>query len=202
MMAATRRHTLLLSTLLLALSACGGGTAVECAQSYWDGEVGTCLPSGWHVLDRANLDDRGVPEEAVVAFQTDESIAGQYLTVVVTREDLPEEVSSSDYSEAGAASVTTLPGYARLDEDVVQIDGEDHILHSFTAQPSDDQPVARFYQLSLAKGRAGYTFTAATPVSIDDSAEERITAILKNATLNAPSDDETAADDDEASTDE
>jgi hypothetical protein len=132
------------------------------------------------------LDDRGVPEEAVVAFQTEESIAGQYLTIVVTREDLPEEVTSSEYSEAGAASVTTLPGYARIDETNVEIDGESHILHAFTAQPSQDQPMARFYQLSLAKGRSGYTFTAATPVSIDDSAEERITAILVNATLQAP----------------
>lgn len=189
MMAAMRRYPILLSALLLALSACGGGTTVECAQQYWDGEVGTCLPSGWQVLDRANLDDRGVPEEAVVAFQTEESIAGQYLTIVVTRENLPEEVTSSEYSEAGAASVTTLPGYARIDETNVKIDAENHILHAFTAQPSKDQPMARFYQLSLAKGRTGYTFTAATPVSIDESAEERITAILVNATLQAPAAD-------------
>lgn len=187
-----QRRILTVSSLFLFLAACGGGTAVECAQSYWDGEVGTCLPSGWHVLDRANLDDRGVPEEAVVAFQTDESISGQYLTVVVTREDLADEVSSSEYSEAGAASVTTLPGYARIEERTVQVDGEDHILHVFTAQPSPEQPVARFYQLSLAKGREGYTFTAATPVSIDDSAEERIAAILENATLTEPADEAAA----------
>jgi hypothetical protein len=189
MMAAMRRHSILLSTFLLALSACGGGTTVECAQQYWDGEVGTCLPSGWQVLDRANLDDRGVPEEAVVAFQTEESIAGQYLTIVVTREKLPNDVASAEYSEAGAASVTTLPGYARINETNVKIDGENHILHAFTAQPSQDQPMARFYQLSLAKGSTGYTFTAATPVSIDESAEERITAILMNATLRAPAAD-------------
>lgn len=184
-----QRRFLTVSAVFLFLAACGGSSAVECAQSYWDGEVGTCLPSGWHVLDRANLDDRGVPEEAVVAFQTDESISGQYLTVVVTREDLPTEVESSDYSEAGAASVTTLPGYARIDERSVTIDGSKHVLHVFTAQPSPEQPVARFYQLSLAKGREGYTFTAATPVSIDDSAEERIAAILENATLQAPADE-------------
>lgn len=129
-----------------------------------------------------------------MAFQTDESIAGQYLTIVVTRENLPEEVTSSEYSEAGAASVTTLPGYARIDETNVKIGGENHILHAFTAQPSQDQPMARFYQLSLAKGRTGYTFTAATPVSIDDSAEERITAILTNATLQAPAADAGAED--------
>lgn len=179
-----RTRLLVSSSFLAFLAACGGGTVVECTQSYWDGEVGTCLPDGWHVLDRSNLDDRGVPEEAVVAFQTDESISGQYLTIVVTREVLPEEVASTDYSEAGVASVSSLPGFARLDERTVEIDGEDHILHVFTAQPSDEQPMARFYQISMAKGRQGYTFTAATPVSIDDSAEERITAILENATLN------------------
>lgn len=192
MMSAMQRHILAISSLVLLLSACGGGTAVECAQSYWDGEVGTCLPSGWHVLDRANLDDRGVPEEAVVAFQTDESIAGQYLTIVVTRENLPEEVASEDYSEAGAASVTTLPGYGRIDERTVKIGDKDHVLHVFTAQPSTEQPMARFYQISLAKGDTGYTFTAATPVSIDDSAEERIVAILENATLDAPAEEDAA----------
>ncbi len=183
MISAMRTRTLLVSSLGVLLVACGGGAVVECTQSYWDGEIGTCLPEGWHVLDRANLDDRGVPEEAVVAFQTDESVAGQYLTIVVTREELAQEVTSADYSEAGVASVSTLPGYARLDERMVSIDDEDHILHVFTAQPSDEQPVARFYQLSLAEGRTGYTFTAATPVSIDDSAEQRIVAILENATL-------------------
>lgn len=185
MMPAMRTKLLLASTLALILAACGS-TVVECTQRYWDGQVGTCLPEGWHVLDRANLDERGVPEEAVVAFQTDESIAGQYLTIVVTREDLPQEVSSVDYSEAGAASVTTLPGYARIEERKVTIDDQKHILHAFTAQPSDAQPMARFYQLSMAKGKTGYTFTVATPVSIDDSAEDRILSILENATLQAP----------------
>lgn len=197
-MAPVTRRTIVLSALLL-LAACGGGSTVECAQSYWDGEVGTCLPEGWHVLDRSNLDDRGVPEEAVVAFQTDESINGQYLTIVVTREALAQPIASAEYSEAGVASVGTLPGYARIDERTVKIDGENHILHAFTAQPSDAQPMARFYQISLAKGQNGYTFTAATPVSIDDSAEERITAILENATLTAPADEaEPAAEEDAA----
>lgn len=150
------------------------------------------MPAGWHVLDRANLDDRGVPEEAVVAFQTDESIAGQYLTIVVTREHLAQDVTSSDYSEAGAASVTSLSGYGRINERTVKIDGANHVLHVFTAQPSAEQPMARFYQLSMAKGREGYTFTAATPVSIDDSAEERIVAILENATLLPPAADAAA----------
>lgn len=193
-MPAMRAKLLLASSIAFALVACGG-TVVECSQRYWDGQIGTCLPTGWHVLDRANLDERGVPEEAVVAFQTDESIAGQYLTVVVTREDLPQEVTSTQYSEAGAASVTSLPGYARLEERSVSIDGSRHILHVFTAQPSDTQPMARFYQLSLAKGKTGYTFTVATPVSIDDSAEERIVAILENATLTAPTDTGTASSD-------
>lgn len=185
-----RLRTFAFASFLL-LAACGGGTAVECTLSYWNGEVGTCLPEGWNVLERANLDARGVPEEAVVAFQTNESVAGQYLTIVVTRERLAEAVTSPDYSEAAVASVGTLPGYARLEERSVTLDEQDHILHVFTARPSDEQPIARFYQVSLAKGLNGYTFTAATPVSIDDSAEDRIVAILMNATLNKP---EEAAD--------
>lgn len=171
---------------LLVLAACGSSVSVECTQSYWDGDVGTCLPDGWHVLDRANLDDRGVPGEALVAFQTDEAVAGQYLTVVVTREDLAEETLSSEYSKAGVASVRTLPGYQRVEEQTVQIGGEDHVLHVFTAQPNDDQPIARFMQLSLARGKQGYTFTAATPLAIDDTSEEAITRILENATLTDP----------------
>ncbi len=194
-MAVRTRFTVILA-LTLALAACGGSSTVECTQEYWDGEVGTCLPAGWHVLDRGNLDDRGVPEEAVVAFQTDESVGGQYLTIVVTREELADEVTSPDYSEAGVASVSSLPGYTRIEERTVTIDGEKHILHVFTAQPSEEQPMARFYQVSMAKGREGYTFTAATPVSIDDSAEDRIVTILLNATLVAP--EEKPADDKEA----
>lgn len=194
MMALMQLRILSASVLLLVLSACGSSTVVECAQSYWDGEVGTCLPSGWQVLDRANLNDRGVPEEAVVAFQTEQSIGGQYLTIVVTREVLAQDVTASEYSVAGAASVTTLPGYTRIDERSVTIDGAKHVLHVFTAQPSAEQPTARFYQLSTAKGRNGYTFTAATPASIDASAEERIVAILENATLMNPDADAANAD--------
>lgn len=177
----------LVSVASLLIVACGGGNGVvSCTQDYWDGEIGTCLPDGWVVLDRAGLDDRGVPEEAIVAFQNEEPVAGQYLTVVVTTENLADETTSDDYSEAGVASVQTLPGYTRIDERRVTIDEMDHIIHVFTAQPNEAQPPARFYQLSLADGRNGYTFTAATPVSIDDASEAGIETILENATLTDP----------------
>ncbi len=181
------KKTLLSSLCFLVLTACGGGTtAVTCENQYWDGTVGTCLPAGWHVVDRAALDQRGVPPEAVVAFQADQPFAGQYATVTVIREALTKQMTSPEYSEASMQSVTTVSGYAKVDSEAVTIDGEDVTLHTFTAQPRSDEPKTRFSQISAVAGMTGYTFTAATPVTVEKALDQQVQLILKNATLKNP----------------
>ncbi len=185
------RRLPLLAFGLLLLTACGGSsTASVCDRGYWDGAIGACVPEGWQVFDRSALDIKGMPPEVVVAFQSETPTSGQFVTVTVTRETLAQPISSSDYSAASIQSVQGLPGYEEADRQSVTIDEEDLDIHIFTAQPSSDQPSSRFYQLSAVAEGIGYTFTAATPVSVDDEVEDQVISILKSATFVQP--DETA----------
>ena len=172
--------------LCLLLAACGGGgtdTTITCAFAYWDGTVGTCLPHGWHVVERSSLDQKGVPRDVLVAFQSDAPSAGQFPTVTVTREALAQPIASTAYSEASVQSVKSLPGYQEVDVRTVTVDDADVSLHIFSAQPRPDEPKSRFYQVSAAKDSAGYTFTAAVPLSIESAMENQILLILGNATF-------------------
>lgn len=169
---------------VLPLAACGGGSGVAavCDQAYWDGTVGTCLPVAWHVADKADLDAR-VPQEVFAAFQADKAFSGQYPTVTVTRETLSQETDAEAYSEASVASVQNLPGYEQIDDEQITIDGHKVRLHVFTAQPRIEDPKARFYQVSIAEGTAGFTFTGAAPLGVNDEIDGQIRLIVQNATL-------------------
>lgn len=178
------KKTFAFAALTLLLSACGGSSAnIACESAYWDGKIGTCLPDGWRVVDREELDERGIPGEVLVAFQSEEPYAGQFATVTVTRESLSQALTSSEYSEASVASVKGLPGYTEVDEQTVAVDGEDVLLHIFTAQPQEDQPESRFYQVSAVSSNEGFTFTGATPVSISDELEGQVQLIISSATF-------------------
>lgn len=172
---------------LVFLAACGGsGTeATACDQSYWDGSVGTCLPKDWHVAESDDLEAR-VPQEVFAAFQADKAFSGQYPTVTVTRETLREEVEPEAYSEASVASVQNLPAYEKIDDRQITIDAHKVRLHIFSAQPRPEDPKARFYQVSISKGTAGYTYTAAAPLGVSDDIEDQLLLILEHATLEAP----------------
>lgn len=181
------RRVIMIAALPLLLSACGGGTTVaECQDTYWDGIIGTCLPAGWNVVDRETLNQRGVGEEVVVAFQDEDSVSGQFPTVLVTREIVPNEVDPVAYSKASIRSVTTLAGYKLMDTRAVTIDGADIELHVFSAQPIAEEPERKFYQISTAVDGAGYTFTALTPISTSSALEKEILLILQSATLAEP----------------
>lgn len=180
------KKLLLSAASLVFLAACGGGTTVSCTNQYWDGAIGTCLPSGWHVVDRAALAEKGVPADVIVAFQADAPTSGQFPTVTVTRESLGRQMTSTEYSDASVLSVGGTQGYAKIDTQKIQIDGKDATLHIFTAQPESDEPKTRFYQVSASAGMTGYTYTAATPVTIASALEQQILLIVKNATLTAP----------------
>lgn len=174
----------LLALSFLLLIACGGGSAaVVCDRGYWDGTVGTCVPQGWVVFDRAALDTKGMPPEVLVAFQSETPVSGQFVTVTVTRESLTQPLTTPDYSEASIASVAGLPGYKELDRQSTTVDGQDATIHIFTAQPSSDQPESRFYQLSAVANSIGYTFTAATPVTVSDTVEAQVLSLLQKVTF-------------------
>lgn len=177
---------LLSLSALLVLAACGGETTVSCANRYWDGTVGTCLPTGWHVVDRAVLTEKGIPADVLVAFQSDAPASGYFPTVSVVRESLTRQMAPSEYSDASVQSVQGMQGYTKVDMQKVQMDGNDVILHIFTAQPTTDEPRTRFYQISSTAGLNGYTYTAAAPVTIASTLEQQILLIMQNATLVAP----------------
>lgn len=186
------KKALLSAGLTLLLTACGGGGEVACEAMYWDAEeeLGTCLPDGWHVLDRDQLDERGVPGEVIVGFQADTPVSGQFATVVVTHEALNDDMTSAEYSDASVISIQGLPGYNEIDQQTIAIDEEDVTLHVYTAQPREEQPESRFYQVSAAKGSDGYTFTGATPVSVPDELEEQVLLIVRSATFTEPETEE------------
>ncbi len=178
------KKILLSACSLLFLSACGGAsTTVTCTNEYWDGTVGTCLPAGWHVVDRSALDARGIPPEVIIAFQADQPFSGQFATVTVTREPLNKQLTSEEYSEASVQAVSGMAGYTKVDSTNITIDDQTVALHTFTAQPRADEPKTRFMQVSAVSGMTGYTYTAATPVAVDSALDKQVQLILKNATL-------------------
>ena len=174
--------------LALLLTACGssGEAEVACSLEYWDGTIGTCLPDEWGVLDSETLRRRGVPEETIAAFQADQAVSGQFPTVTVTQESLSRPTTPEAYSQASIRSVSVLPGYSELETTSMEIDGNTVQLHVFSAQPVESDPARRFYQVSTVADEKGYSFTAATPISISDILEQQVLLILGNVTLEAP----------------
>jgi hypothetical protein len=180
-----KKPVLLVVSAAFFLSACGGGesSSVACESQYWDGTVGTCLPAEWKVLERSVLDQRGAPPEVVVAFQANEPVSGQFPTVTVTRETLKQTMTSPEYSELSVQSVATLPGYEEGSERSLTVDEEEVTLHTFTAQPRSEEPRVRFFQVSIASGTSGFTYTGAVPLTVPTKTENEIRLILENATL-------------------
>lgn len=176
--------------LVAVVSGCGGGGSkskeVVCKEQFWNGVVALCLPAGWTVLDREKLEERGVPEQVIVAFQSAQAVSGQTPTLTVTSEQLPVSMDSSAYSTASIRSVTSLPGYRLIDSRTMQVEGQTVALHVFTAQPVENEPERRFFQLSAVAANIGYTFTALTPVSISDQLQKEIALIMNSVRFSEP----------------
>lgn len=175
------------STLLLA--ACGGSgdaNTVVCDQQFWNGMFSACLPKDWRVLSKETLQQLQVPEETVAAFQYTTPHAGQLDTVTVTREPLSQEMTTSDYSQANQLAVSALPDYKLIDKQAVLIDTQESAIHVFSARPRADQPIRRYYQVSAAKERTGYTFTGSFPLSIEDDEAAQVKFILQNISFKEP----------------
>lgn len=182
------KHRLAIITAAFLLTSCGGGSSdrTGCETDYWDGTVGTCLPSGWETLDQETLRQRGVPEETIVVFQSEESVSGQFPTVAVTRERLASEVGSTAYSDANIRSIEVIDGYKHIDTKEKEVAGEKVSLHTFSAQPIEGEPRRRYYQVSLTEGDVGYTVTAVSPVSIGANLEKKMMVLIENFTLDEP----------------
>ncbi|MBI2635743.1 hypothetical protein HYW84_00245 [Candidatus Peregrinibacteria bacterium] len=177
--------------LLLAalVSGCGGGSTtldVVCKEQFWNGVVALCLPAKWIVLEREKLEERGVPEQVIVAFQSEQAVSGQAPTLTVTSETLPAALDSAGYSKASIRSVASLPGYKLIDSRETEIEGQKVELHVFTAQPVAGEPERRFFQLSAVAANIGYTFTALTPVSISDQLQKEILLIMNSVRFSEP----------------
>lgn len=183
------RYALLPILLSLALVSCSGSgktTGVQCVQQFWNGTVGVCLPKGWGVVERESLQARGVPDQVMVAFQSEKTVSGQTPTITVTHEKLPSPLSSPDYSKASIRSVAALPGYKLLDGRSTDVEGQTVQLHIFTAQPVAGEPERRFFQVSAVAASIGYTVTALTPVAISDTLEKEVLLILGSLRFTEP----------------
>jgi hypothetical protein len=172
--------------LLAGCSSGGSSKEVVCDQQFWNNIFSACLPKDWRVLSAETLRQLGVPEETVAAFQFTVPHAGQLDTVTVTREPLSEEMTTTDYSQSNVLAVSALPDYKLIDKQTVYIDGKESALHIFSARPSADQPIRRYYQISVTKDRDGYTFTGSFPLSIQESEAEQVQFILKNVSFINP----------------
>lgn len=188
-----KRTTFLILASVLLVS-CGGeggeGGSASCDKEYWDGTVGVCLPKHWVVIDRETLRQRGVPDDTIAAFQSEDAVSGQFPTVTVTREPMVDIVTAEDYSEANIRSVSVLPGYDFIDSTRVSIDSESVSLHIFTAQPRADESKRRFYQVSTVSEEVGYTITGTGPVSVDDGLEKQLLLILQSTTFQGTTEEE------------
>ncbi len=185
----TTRHYLSVAALTLVfLSGCGGETtATLCTQQYWNGTVGVCLPNGWKVVEREQMEQRGIPPEVVAAFQTEKPLSGQYPTVVVTEEVLAQPMGSTDYSKANVQAISALPGYENIDQRTVTVDAKEVTLDIYTAQPEASQPKQRFYQLSaVSQSGTGYTVTASTPFAATTGLDKQVVAITSSFTTEEP----------------
>jgi hypothetical protein len=182
------RTRLSLLSLVFLLSACGGSDTqvVSCENAYWDGEMGLCIALQWRIVDRSELDERGVSEEAIIAFQSERPYAGQFATVVVTREVLAQPLTTTEYSAASILSVSGLPEYEELDRRKAAVDGVEVMVHVFSAKPRPDALSERFYQISAVSQNTGYTVTAATPVSVQPTLDQQIMGMLSSLTFIPP----------------
>ena len=181
-----KKNFLSILLILPILSACGSTgttTAVITCKNYWFETVGACLPDNWNVLDRATLDQRGVAEDTIIAFQMKDAVSGQFPTVSITKEPLATVVDSATYSDATIRSVTVLPAYKLIDKKKSTIDKVATSIHVFTAQPTLSEPMRKFYQVSTVNGSIGYTVTALTPVSVSAAVENAVLAILGSMTF-------------------
>lgn len=184
-----RRTAPLLLLVSLLLVSCGGskknGDTVQC-QSYWFNEVGACLPATWKLLDRTELTQRGVPEDVLIAYQSETAVSGQFPTISVTKEPLASVVTPQAYSDATIRSVSVLPGYKLVDQKPTTIDGVALPIHVFFAQPVNGEPQRRFMQVSTVVGQSGYTITALTPLTVSAALENEILTIIGSTTFKAP----------------
>lgn len=177
-----------MATLLLAgCGSSGSSSTVVCDQQFWNGAFAACLPKGWRVLSKETLAQLQVPEETMAAFQYETPHAGQLDTVTVTKEPLADATKTPDYSESNILAVSALPDYKLIDKETVYIDGLESALHVFSARPSSDQPIRRYYQVSASQDRTGYTFTGSFPLSIQEDEAAQVKFILKNVSFKDPS---------------
>ena len=184
------KRLLAILSVTAVLSACGGSSSkspdVTCKEQFWNGVIGVCLPAGWSVLEREKLADRGVPDQVLVAFQAEKSVSGQSPTITVTSEKLGSPLDSTSYSKASIRSVATLPGYKLIDSRSIQVEGQNVELHVFSAQPVAGEPERRFFQLSAVAANIGYTVTALTPVSINDTPQKEVLLIMSSVRFSEP----------------
>ncbi len=172
------------------LVACSGSDEEACSQDYEGEYLKACLPKNWVVVERDVLEKRGIPEDAVVAFQSELPSAGQFPSIIVTREPLADDLDAEAYSDASIRSVGIFSAYQQVDVQETSIDDEDVKLHIFTAQPVPDEPVRRFYQESTVVDGYGYTITGTTPVTSDDVLEGEILTILHSISFDIEEEEE------------
>jgi hypothetical protein len=178
-----RSATLIVALSLLTLTACGGGGGGKCSEEIWTGEFGICLNAGWEQVSDEQLREEGVPIETLAAFQLKERRAGQRDNIVVSYERIGSKASSLKYSEVNIQTIEATPEYKLIEKREIEVDGEDSLLHVFTARPVPDLPARHFYQVSATKGTTGYVFTGTLPFAVEAEIEEGLIDMLLSGSL-------------------
>lgn len=175
--------------LSLALASCGGSssTAVSCKDQYWDGTVALCVPTGWSTMDQETMRQRGLGEETIVVLQSDEAVSGQFPTFTVTREYLGQEVDAPAYeNESTRLMKSAVAGYKQIDSRATDLDGKTMHVHVFSGQLREGSPQRRYYQLSTAANKTGFTFMVMAPLSVPDTLQKQINLMFDNVSFRQP----------------
>lgn len=167
---------------LLLLTACGGSKG-KCDERVQVGNFSICLQKDWQQVPDQLLKEEGVPAETIAAFQLSEKRGGQRDNIVVSHENLPAKISAMKYSQANIQTIEVTPEYAQLEKREIKIDGQDTLLHIFTARPVPDLPARRFYQVSIVDGITGYVITGTLPFSVEDEIEKGLIEMVISGSL-------------------
>ncbi len=181
---------LTLSTLFLAN--CGGSASEEAA-----GEQGKTLYSGegfeisapqdWEIIEQKDF-TANVPAETQVAFRNNEKSEIFTANVNVTKNILPEEITSINFAKSSVAKISqSLLSFEKLKEENYAFADGENVINTlwieFQGKQSATSDIILFKQLFVVKGTTAFTATGALLPNENESIVKQIDEMLNSLTL-------------------
>jgi len=156
--------------VLTSLSGCLGFGEDETASGFSLKKFSTFqveVPKDWRNIDKKEFSSI-VPEETVAVFASS-ARDGFIKNLNILKENINTEASSNSYAKANILiGGKSLIDYAKIEEEHINIGGEDTVLHVFRARNSSTDKLLNFIQTYLTRGKIGYTITCVLPENASD----------------------------------